>query len=197
MQTDWAPEHCEALREFVTRGVSFSEIARAINARFGTAYSRNAAISRARRMGFGGPAQREDAPKPPPTAGLPPLRKIRPSRQSEFTWPLPVFEQAEKVTLRCAEIEPRYLCLVELERGDCRYPYGGDEPSNTITFCGHPRRKGSSYCAPHFNLTRGPGTAAERSAVTVILRLLSGGMSTYRSAKVRAARIAVSKLARE
>lgn len=197
MQTDWAPEHSEALRELVIRGVSYSEIARAINARFGTAYSRNAAISRARRMGFGGPAQLEDAPEPPPTPGLPPLRKIRQGRQSEFIWPLPVFKQAENVRLRRVEIEPRYLCLVELERGDCRYPYGGDEPGNTITFCGHPRRKGSSYCTPHFHLTRGPGAAAEPAAVTVILRLLAGGMSTYRSGEVRAARTAVSKFARE
>jgi len=196
MQTDWAPEHSEALRKFVTMGVSYSETARAINARFGTAYSRSAALSRARRMGFGGPDQRENAPEPPPTPGLPPLRKIRPSRPSEFTWPLPVFRPVEKVTLRCVEIEPRYLSMVELERGDCRYPCGGDEPGNPITFCGHPRRKGSSYCTPHFHLTRGPGTAAERTAITAILRLLAGGMNTYRSGEVRAVRIA-SKFARE
>ena len=61
---------------------------------------------------------------------------------------------------------------MELERGDCRYPYGGDEEGEAITFCGHPRRKGSSYCTPHFHLTRGPGTAAERAAVTVMLRLV-------------------------
>ena len=30
------------------------------------------------------------------------------------------------MTLRCVEIEPRHLSLMELEAGDCRYPYGGD-----------------------------------------------------------------------
>ena len=37
---------------------------------------------------------------------------------------------------------------------------------------GHPQREGSSYCAPHFYLTRGPGTAAERAVSTVLLRLV-------------------------
>jgi GcrA cell cycle regulator len=75
--------------------------------------------------------------------------------------------------LRCVEIDPRHLCLLDLERGDCRYPYGGDEEGEAITFCGHPKRPGSSYCAPHFHLTRGPGTASERAAGTVLLRLVA------------------------
>jgi len=65
------------------------------------------------------------------------------------------------------------LSLIDLEPGDCRYPYGGDEDGEAITFCGHPRRQGSSYCTPHFHLTRGPGTASERAANTVSLRLVA------------------------
>src|SRR5450755_1298186 len=38
--TNWAPEHCEALRENLAKGMSYSEIAEAINAKFNTAYSR-------------------------------------------------------------------------------------------------------------------------------------------------------------
>jgi GcrA cell cycle regulator len=48
--THWTREHCEALRENLAKGMSYLEIAEAINAKFNTAYSRNAAISRARRM---------------------------------------------------------------------------------------------------------------------------------------------------
>jgi len=33
-QTNWAPEHSEVLRELVARGLSYSEIANAINAKF-------------------------------------------------------------------------------------------------------------------------------------------------------------------
>jgi GcrA cell cycle regulator len=86
--------------------------------------------------------------------------------------PMPVFERTEAVELRCVEIAPRHLSLIDLEPGDCRYPYGGDEDGEAITFCGHPRRQGSSYCTPHFHLTCGPGTASERTANTVSLRLV-------------------------
>ena len=59
--------------------------------------------------------------------------------------------KVEPVELRCVDVSPRHLSLVELEAGDCRYPYGGDEEGEAITFCGHPRREGSSYCAPAFS----------------------------------------------
>ena len=67
---------------------------------------------------------------------------------------------------------PRHLSLVDLEPGDCRYPYGGDAEGEAITFCGHPRRAGSSYCVAHFHLTSVPGTAPERIAGKVLLRLV-------------------------
>ena len=86
--------------------------------------------------------------------------------------PMPAFDRTEPVKLRCVEIVPRHLALIELERGDCRYPYGGDADGEAITFCGHPRGTGSSYCTPHFHLTRGPGTASERAAGAVLLRLV-------------------------
>ena len=69
---------------------------------------------------------------------------------------MPILEPVEPVKLRCVEIDPRHLSLAELEAGDCRYPYGGDEEGEAITFCGHPRREDSSYCAAHFHLTRNP-----------------------------------------
>lgn len=51
---------------------------------------------------------------------------------------------------RCVETNPRHLTLLDLEPGDCRHPYG-DGP---MTFCGHPKRPGSSYCTPHFHENR-------------------------------------------
>jgi GcrA cell cycle regulator len=44
--SNWAPEHSGALHEYLALGMTYSEIARAINAKFGTHYSRNATISR-------------------------------------------------------------------------------------------------------------------------------------------------------
>jgi GcrA cell cycle regulator len=83
-----------------------------------------------------------------------------------------VFKEAKPVKLRCVAIEPRHLTLVDLERGDCRYPYGGDEEGGAITFCGHACRPGSSYCTPHFHLSRNPVEASERAVSTGSLRVV-------------------------
>jgi GcrA cell cycle regulator len=173
--TNWTEEHCRALREFLESGMSYSRIADAINAKFKTAYSRNATIGRAKRMGLAGPArpkdQLSDGSESPPSVEAPQPCKLR-KRSTFGTWRvMPIFE-TEKIKLRCVEIAPRHLSLVDLDRGDCRYPYGGDEEGEAITFCGHPQRQGTSYCAAHFYLTRGPDTASERAAGTVSLRLV-------------------------
>jgi len=77
---------------------------------------------------------------------------------------MPILEAVEPVRLRCADIDPRHLSLADLQAGDCRYPYGGDEEGEPITFCGHPRHENSSYCTAHFKLTRNIEAAAEAEA---------------------------------
>jgi GcrA cell cycle regulator len=152
--------------------MSYSEIAGAINAKFGTAYSRNAALGRAKRMGLAGPEPAREPghwPKQPSKASL---CRRREHHQPEFMRPMPVFERTETAPLRCVEIVPRHLSLVELEPGDCRYPYGGDAEGEAITFCGHRRRLGSSYCAPHLYLTREPAATPERTVSSALLRLV-------------------------
>lgn len=172
--SSWAPEHSEALRELVTRGMSYSEAVHAINTRFGTAYSRNAAISRSKRMGLSAPA-RPARPKPvlrakkfPKTA----LRTSREHRADDATAKPSPPDRPEPVQLRCVGIQPRLLSLVELEADDCRYPYGGDKEGEVIAFCGHPRLPGTSYCASHFRLTCDSGPTIERSEGPVVLRLV-------------------------
>jgi GcrA cell cycle regulator len=153
--SNWAPEHSDALRELVAKGLSYAEAACAINARFNTAYTRNAALGRARRLGLADPQPRSTVGKP---AGVPDIAAhlAVEARTPALPWPVPVFKPTKPVKLRCVEIEPRLLSLVELQQGDCHYPYGGDEEGEAITFCGHPCRAGSSYCAPHFHLCRDP-----------------------------------------
>jgi GcrA cell cycle regulator len=175
---EWEPEQCNALREYFARGMSFLQIAKAINAKFKTTHSRSAVIGRARRMGLAGRARPGDRPKhwparpPKAKAKAPRPKKPRTRHVPEPSQPVPVLKRAGPARLRCVEIAPRHLLLVELEAGDCRYPYGGDEDGEAITFCGHPRREGSSYCAPHFHLTRGAGAAPERTSGTAPLRLV-------------------------
>jgi len=176
MQLNWEEAHSTALRGYVEKGMSFAEAARALNERFGTAYSRNAAIGRARRMGMSSPerAKRVVRPKPPkppkPTAIR--LRKRRERALSGDAAKTDVRERAAALQLRCVAINPRHHSLIELEESDCRYPYGGDTEGEPITFCGHRRREGSSYCVSHFHLTSAPEPGRERAPAKVPLRLV-------------------------
>ena len=163
MQSTWEEAHSVALREYVEKGLSFAEVARALNDRFGTCYTRNAAIGRARRMGLSVPLR-------PQTDSImnatrrPDARRIREVRARNLVPPAAkpsTFERAAALQLRCVAITPRHLALVDLEANDCRYPYGGDADGEAITFCGHPRHEGSSYCFSHLRLTMLPEPAAE------------------------------------
>jgi GcrA cell cycle regulator len=174
MQSSWPEEHSRALREYLEKGLSFSRIAAAINARFNTAYSRNATIGRARRIGLSGPGRAGDSAGPKflakPRAAR--LRKMRARLAAKSRAKPAVLKRARALKLRCVGIVPRHLSLLELEPGDCRYPYGGEAEGEAITFCGHLRREGSSYCVAHFHLTSCPGAASENSAGKVLLRLV-------------------------
>lgn len=77
----------------------------------------------------------------------------------------PPREPIEVTALRCAEIVPLNISLIDLEPWHCRYPVDSDP----LTYCGHVKLEGVSYCEPHFRLCTGPGTYGERAAGTVVL----------------------------
>ncbi len=173
MQSTWEEAHSAALRELVEKGLSFKEIARTLNERFGTAYTRNAAIGRARRLGLSTP-ERSDSGSVFAAARKPDARKICEKRaRILFKSPrLTTIERAATLRLRCVAITPKHLALVDLQPGDCRYPYGGDAEGEPITFCGHPRQAASSYCASHVHLTSLPEVEEKRAAARAPLRLV-------------------------
>jgi hypothetical protein len=97
MQTlSWASEHTSALQEFIARGMSFAAAADALNARFGTAYSRSAAIGRAKRIGLAVPRRSEDMPARVPKAPRPPKAAMQtsPARRAGLIAPPPAPERA-------------------------------------------------------------------------------------------------------
>jgi GcrA cell cycle regulator len=176
----WAPEHSDALRDCLSRGMSYGQAASVINARFGTEFTRNAAIGRATRLGLKTAAGQKALVKPrrsarwgeaapKPSQQKAPQNAAR-SDASAALAPVPI--KMTPVKLRCVGIRPRLIAFDDLEPGDCRYPYGGEKEGETYAFCGHPRVAHSSYCRPHHVLTHGAGTASERMAVSVALRLV-------------------------
>ncbi|WP_213769933.1 GcrA family cell cycle regulator [Bradyrhizobium sp. dw_78] len=170
--TNWAPEHSDALRDYLALGMSYAEIARAINAKFNTSYSRNATIGRARRMGLAGDDRPKDWAQLAPKSRQAGLHRLSERYDAMSKWFVPAFEPVPLPKLRCVAIEPRHLSLLELEPGDCRYPYGGDEEGEPITFCGHKQREESSYCMAHFHLTCGVDAEPERCVGTALLGIV-------------------------
>jgi GcrA cell cycle regulator len=174
--TLWPEDRRVALVELCNNpaGMSFAVIARRLNERFGTEYTRSAVIGCASRMGLKDrelPGDREETARKVPHS----LKRSRhpdqitsDSRNNSCSAPLHIGEHVEVLPLRCVEIVPRNLRITELEDGDCRYAYG-DEAAE-IKFCGHPRFKivigdavrESSYCELHHLISKRSGTPTKQ-----------------------------------
>lgn len=180
MLDSWTQERVERLTKLWAAGLSCSQIAGDLRG-----VTRNAVIGKIHRMGLSGRVREPKAGNPQRRITRPriPRAKKAPRDDNHRTVFKIVangngyrnFESSEAVSvakLRCVEVNPRHLTFAQIEENDCRYPYGGEQEGETITFCGHPRfvyeRAGlkvtSSYCGPHYSLTIGRGTTSERIA---------------------------------
>jgi len=123
-------------------------------------FTRNAICGRIHRLGISPPGKPPKISKPraPRTTTVTHKhvieRLVRAVNNNIYTDRRFSAVETAEYKLRCVEIIPRNISVLELEANDCRYPYGGDDQQ--ITFCGHPKMAGSSYCCPHFHLTRRP-----------------------------------------
>jgi GcrA cell cycle regulator len=176
--SNWAPAHTDALRKYFAMGMSYAEIARAINKEFKTHFSRCAAIGRARRLGLGFTRRLEELTLMVPKTRSSDLYKMIKSQEALANWLARLAHRREMPKPRCVAVEPRGLSLLELKTGDCRYPYGGDAEGEAITFCGRPRRAGSSYCAAHFHLARCPDVQPGRAVSAASLRIVETARTT-------------------
>lgn len=134
----WTDEQKEMLRAQYDAGTTFKDIADAINARFGTAYTRNAAISRAHRMKL--------PPRPSPIrekAEEPKPKKV--VRKPKF--------KADPFKSRTVKVVSLRKTIVEVAfTGECKW--ADDEPNDAgqMTFCGNRTAIGSSWCELHHKL---------------------------------------------
>lgn len=141
---------------------SFSIMAAKINDEFGTAFTRNSLIGRSRRLDLAkriykanSRFAKQTVPRKPRQAPKPRQRFSNGSKRM-----ITIFESIEQIELHCAEIEPLNISLVDLEAGQCRWPYG--ELPAGILFCGHDQHSysnngadvTSSYCICHYALSK-------------------------------------------
>ena len=145
----WTEERIEALKTLWPHHTS-----RQIAAKIGV--TRNSVIGKAARLGLTMEHKAEIHPQTNNKAlrllkgGLLTVVRKNGSGYVQAQTPRAEFKQ------RCIEIVPRHLTIHQLDANDCRYPVGGDKAGDPITFCGHSRKEGSSYCDAHHSLTHNP-----------------------------------------
>lgn len=147
----WTVEHDEELRKLRSTGFSASQIGGLINKQFGTRYTRNATIGRCHRLNLAAN---------PPSHRITPLPDKR-RRPREVQWTVKQWAAApwpESVSVRCVEVIPQNVSLIDLAPNGCRWAYG-DSP---FVFCNQPQGDGSSYCWTHYRASVGSGAASER-----------------------------------
>lgn len=172
----WTPEMDERLKQLVARPhATYREIFPTLNKEFGTSFTRCAVIGRARRIGIGAPAvvhtpeeiaARRLARQQRHNAARRGRRSHHGAAARAIRIPRP---PVEETIMRCAAVEALHVSLLELEHQQCRWPYG---EGVAITFCGHQKFNGFSYCAAHYFLSIGPGTRSEQMADRVSGRQL-------------------------
>lgn len=162
----WTDVHDEAARVFLKDGMSASQCADELNRKFGLDLSRNAVISRAKRKQLGLRSKTSILEASKPAAKTPKKRVRKPPRSPKLELLLQIRPplQPHQGALRCAEIVPKHLSLLETTDLTCKWPYGGWPGNDPITYCGHPTAAGFPYCLDHARLSIGPGTATERKA---------------------------------
>jgi GcrA cell cycle regulator len=150
----WSDDRTARLKELYATGASCGWIV----ADLANGITRNAVIGKVHRLGL----ERRGAGRHPlvEKRSGEPRQAPKASAKSEVPKSPPfrprvMITPATEIELRCVEVAPRHLTLLDLEPNDCRYPYGHSDQGEGITFCGHPKIDGSSYCAPHFVLTKG------------------------------------------
>lgn len=107
---------------------------RAIAAAIGV--SKNAVIGQAHRLGLES-RERVAKPKAPRKPRTPHQRTILGKVFAPFAY-----------VPSAADVVPLNISFADLAENSCRYPTG----ESPITFCGHPKRAASSYCASHHAL---------------------------------------------
>lgn len=143
----WTDQAVTYLRELFDAGSTASQIATALNERFGSNLTRNAIIGKWKRLGLSN------------TRVTTPARKVKEAAQEDRSQakkarrkkPLPAAVESAATAI---PVSTR-VSLLELRLTHCRFPYG-DPRDDDFGFCGAAVPIGSTYCAGHYALCYQP-----------------------------------------
>lgn len=160
----WTTEREQAARTLFNLNASASEAAADLSIQFGLSVTRNAVIGLWYRRKWSAP-NRQPRFRPsavprrasalakrervviivPPTHTTEKVRIQRLIAASHNTMRVIETTQQTVAPLREVAVEPQNLDLLDLQHGQCRYPFG----NGPFRFCGHPVEPGRPYCVPH------------------------------------------------
>lgn len=149
MTGTWSVDVIETLRAGWSDGDSCSQIAVTIWDVHRISVSRNAVIGKIHRLGLSRPtfATKAKRQKPERSANYGPVvQKINANRAA------PAVKAEPFVCQEAVEIVPLHLSLIDLETGQCKWPFG----NGPFTFCGNQTHAGASYCPGHHKISRSP-----------------------------------------
>jgi GcrA cell cycle regulator len=123
------------LEQLHAEGLSFGQIAKAINAEFGTLLTRNAIIGRSHRLVL--------TPRPSPIRQKGPRTRTRSQRITPMNDNQLPLEAENKV----------HRTFEQMRRGDCWWPLG-EINERAVLFCAEPTDIGISWCPKHQRIGR-------------------------------------------
>lgn len=146
--SNWTDERVELLRARWLEGKSATEIA----AELGAGITRNAVIGKKDRLALKRPETQQTQtrryfkgkPKRPRALVMEEHRQRSTLIRKQDLPPPPPKPFKDIVDTR----PDRVVALVDMDRHDCRWPFG-DPRQSDFGFCGAPTREGSSYCPVH------------------------------------------------
>jgi GcrA cell cycle regulator len=147
----WPDEQVAELKLLFGEGKSFSQIAVALNRKFKTGHSRNAALGKAKRIGL----ERGSAKAPQRLAGaaVAMIRAARKPPREGMAAPMAWGAQSSPVAVAPTPYVDRpetagKKTLLQLLDHDCKWGVGDPRPMG-FRFCAEPVEPGRSYCPPH------------------------------------------------
>lgn len=158
----WPPEAIDMLRELRGAGMSCSQVAARLSAKFGHPLSRSAVIGKAHRLNIEGPsriavdavAKIERARNAPPKKFLSSRERIMPDAVA--TRRVVDLIRAEKREAAPApnhsnpdDLAASPCCLIDLRSSSCRWPMNVKAPDGQALFCNNDKLDSGSYCEGH------------------------------------------------
>jgi GcrA cell cycle regulator len=150
----WTAERIDVLKLNWEAGFSASQIAKILGD-----VTRNGVVGKIFRLGLSNtrapyPKRPPKPPRRPTTqeAGPPKKRVHKPKRQFNYQWgaqPMMTVDEPPVAPIEDPVPEPLHKRLVDLEEGQCRYPYGDRD----FTFCGRRCLGNLPYCPAHARIT--------------------------------------------